>query len=108
MTELAREDLLPQLRQGHRLWRLAKALNEDVTLTPRTTILEEDSTLHTGRAAANLLAGVFQKESSIQILSDRKREINNKVEGKPRSQNPTPTVTSELFQNSTMQSEGSR
>ena len=51
-------------------------------VTPRTTILEEDSTLHTVRAAADL-ADAFQKESSTQILPDKKREIN-KVEEKNR------------------------
>ena len=80
-----------------KLWKLTKALNDDVTTTYRATVLEDDDEFHTGKRAANLLASVFEEESKIKVPTQRKREVGHELREKTRQQaNPTPPMTSDF------------
>nr|KAG5691968.1 hypothetical protein BaRGS_011359 [Batillaria attramentaria] len=74
-----------------KLWRLTKSLNEDTTTTNRTTVLKEDDTLYTGKKAANLLADVFEMESTIKVPPQRKKEVATQLHNRLKEQT-TPTT----------------
>nr|KAG5703189.1 hypothetical protein BaRGS_027354 [Batillaria attramentaria] len=80
-----------------KLWRLTKSLNEDTTTTNRTTVLKEDDTLYTGKKAANLLADVFEMESTIKVPPQRKKEVATQLHNRLKEQTtPTTAMTSDL------------
>nr|KAG5694925.1 hypothetical protein BaRGS_025086 [Batillaria attramentaria] len=80
-----------------KLWRLTKSLNEDTTTTNRTTVLKEDDTLYTGKKAANLLADVFEMESTIKVPPQGKKEVATQLHNRLKEQTtPTTAMTSDL------------
>jgi ribonuclease HI/uncharacterized protein YaaR (DUF327 family) len=70
-----------------KLWRLVKTLNEDITATPASTVLEENGTYHTGKRAANLLAQVFETESTLKVPPQRRKEVESQLQTQLRQQN---------------------
>jgi ribonuclease HI len=78
-----------------RLWRLIKTLNEDVAAFRASTVLEEDHEYHTGKRAANLLADVFETESTIKAPPTRRKEVEAQLQLQSQQQtNPPPSMTS--------------
>ena len=69
-----------------KLWRLIKTLNEDITATPASTVLEENGTYHTGKRAANLLAQVFKTDSTIKVPPQRRKEVASQLHTQLRQQ----------------------
>lgn len=80
-----------------KLWRLTKTLNEDAARTRGATVLEGDDNFCTGKRAANLLADVFEDESTIKVPTQRKKEVERQLQDKIRQQtNFSPPMTSDF------------
>ena len=80
-----------------KLWRLVKTLNEDATTTCGTTVLEDADSFHSGKRAANLLANVFEDESTLKVPAQRRKEVEEQLHQQTRQQtNFSPPMTSEL------------
>ena len=65
-------------------------------MNPRTTVLEEDGTHHTGRRATNL-ADAFETESTTQLPYERRNQVKEQLTGKLSQQkNPIIPMKSDL------------
>lgn len=63
-------------RDGNKLWKLAKAMNDEDTRSASICI-NQDQEMQTGRRAANCLADHYAQVSNINIPDDRKREVHD-------------------------------
>ena len=61
-------------KDSKKLWNLTKTINEDNKSQAHTAILQ-DGKLVTGRHAANVIAGSYQKDCTTNVTQERKREV---------------------------------
>ena len=70
MTEILRWD-----KDGNKLWKLTKALNNEDTRSAPVTI-KKDREIVTGRKAANVFTDTYEK-SSFYVPDDRKQQVHD-------------------------------
>ena len=66
-------------KNGRKLWRLAKVLNNEDCRGIATTI-QANGTMATGKSAANIFVDIFAKVSQILIPPDREQEVTAEAE----------------------------
>lgn len=79
-------------RDGRKLWRLTKQLNDDQDKARGSVTLEEEGELLVGKQAANVFAQNYKDVSDIPINSERLREARREQRDRK-----TPKVTSECM-----------
>ena len=66
-------------KHSGKLWNLTKSINEDITSKQGNTVIEDNGEFHAGKTAANLLADVFEEESTINIPAERRKEVEKQI-----------------------------
>ena len=62
-------------RDGHKLWKLTKAMNDEGTKTTPVTVIKDQDIL-TGRRAANTFIDNYEQVSNIRVPEDRKHQVH--------------------------------
>ena len=83
-------------KDSNKLWKLAKSLNNEDTLSTPITI-EKDETIHTGKMAANCLIENYEQQSDVKVPQDRKREIQNNLKNIQPNEENTPDFMKNPF-----------
>ena len=80
-------------KEGQKLWRLAKALNDEDSRSSPITLLE-DGQMKTGKQAADLLMKQYAENSDLEVPADRTKEVREAQdtftgqEGEPEMNQP--------------------
>ena len=72
-------------RDGNKLWKLTKALNNEDTRSGPVTI-EQDQEIVTGRKAANVFIDTYEEISSILVPEDRKQHVHEEIKNQKGKQ----------------------
>ena len=74
-------------RDGNKLWKLTKAMNnEDTRSTPVT--IEKDQELVTGREAANCFIDSYEQVSNITVPEEKKQQLREEMKDHQEAQDP--------------------
>ena len=74
-------------KDGQKLWKLTKAMNEEDTKQV-PIVIERGQEMVTGRRAANCFIDTYEEVSSIQVPDERKREIHKEIKEHQVQPNP--------------------
>ena len=65
-------------KDGKKLWRLTKQLNDEGSRYSKITLIQDDTLIH-GKTAANLFADTYQQASNIQVTTQQHRETRSQL-----------------------------
>ena len=65
-------------KDGKKLWRLTKQLNDAGSRYSKITLIQDDTLIH-GKTAANLFSDTYQRTSNIQVTKQQHRETRSEL-----------------------------
>ena len=65
-------------KDGQKLWRLTKRLNDQGSIYSKITLIQDDTLIH-GEKAANLFANNYHQASNIQVTTQHQRETRSQL-----------------------------
>ena len=75
-------------KDGTKVWKLTKTLNEDYQETRKATVIKENNEHFTGKKAANKLAETFKENCHLNVPREKAEEIRHKIREESRKQEP--------------------
>jgi ribonuclease HI len=81
-------------KDGKKLWKLVKSLNEESSSPRQTITLDDGDKILRGKQAADLFARIYSSESNLTINKDLQREIRKEIRV-PNRQTDTPALMRE-------------
>ena len=74
-------------RDGNKLWKLTKAMNDEDTKSSPVMIQRDQETM-TGKSAANCFINSYEQVSNIMILNNRKQQVHDEIKNYQTDQDP--------------------
>ena len=74
-------------RDGNKLWKLTKAMNDEDTRSA-PVLIEKDQELVTGRMAANCFIDNYEQASNIKVPEEKKHQLHEEMKNHQEDQDP--------------------